>query len=263
MLTIFKPSKLIIVGATALFLSCGAINKLNLFPVSKDVELGLASKQQLEADPNIKVVPREKAPEAYRMLDDIVAEIKASGKLTYKDQFPWEVSIIKDDKVLNAFCTPGGHIYFYTGLMKYLDSVDDLAGVMGHEMAHADRRHSTNQLTKQYGTQTLLQLVLNQKNEQWGSYISNLLSLQYSRSDETEADSKSVEYLCGTKYQADGAAQFFKKIVADEGDKSALQTLFSTHPNPGNRVANITEQAQKCPQKPPVSMNYKKIVSTL
>ena len=66
--------------------------------------------------------------------------------------------LIDDDKTLNAFCTPGGFIYVYTGLIKFLDSEDQLAGVMGHEIAHAALRHSTRQMTKVYGVQTLLQV---------------------------------------------------------------------------------------------------------
>ena len=53
--------------------------------------------------------------------------------------------------MLNAFCTPGGYIYVYTGLIKYLDNEAQLAGVLGHEIAHADLRHVTDQLTEQYG----------------------------------------------------------------------------------------------------------------
>ena len=61
--------------------------------------------------------------------------------------FDWELKIIHDDETLNAFCAPGGYIYVYTGLIKFLAHEDNLAGVIGHEIAHADLRHSTQQLT--------------------------------------------------------------------------------------------------------------------
>ena len=67
-----------------------------------------------------------------------------------------DLRIIHDDSTLNAFCTPGGYIYIYTGILKFLDSEDEFAGVLGHEIAHADLRHSTRQMTKQYGVQILL-----------------------------------------------------------------------------------------------------------
>jgi len=69
----------------------------------------------------------------------------------HKDDFAWQVKIIDDPETLNAFATPGGYIYVYTGLIKFLDTEDQLAGVMGHEIAHADLRHSTRQMTSSYG----------------------------------------------------------------------------------------------------------------
>jgi predicted Zn-dependent protease len=59
--------------------------------------------------------------------------------LVHSKDFSWRIRIIANDSVLNAFCTPGGYIYFYTGILKYLESEDQLAGVMGHEMAHAEK----------------------------------------------------------------------------------------------------------------------------
>ena len=162
--------------------------------------------------------------------------------MAYRDEFAWEVKIIKDDETLNAFCTPGGHIYVYTGLIKFLDSEDQLLGVMGHEIAHAAMRHSTRQLTKIYGIQILASIVTGKSDPGLVEQIAlGLASLKFSRSHETEADSYSVEYLCGTTYNAAGAAGFFKKL---EGQSQPPEFL-STHPNPGNRVENMEKQKQE------------------
>ena len=97
---------------------------------------------------------------AYNYLQGITDEILNSGNVTYRDEFVWKIHIIEDDEVLNAFATPGGYIYVYTGLIKFLENEDDLAGVMGHEIAHSDQRHSVKQLQKMYGVQILLSVVL-------------------------------------------------------------------------------------------------------
>ena len=149
------------------------------------------------------------------------------------------MKIIDDDETLNAFCAPGGYIYVYTGLIKYLDSEDQLAGVMGHEMAHAALRHSTRQMTKVYGLSALY-AVISGKSEpgQLEQIALGLISLRFSRDHETEADTWSVKYLCPTDYNAAGAAGFFEKM---EGRPSPPEFL-STHPDPGNRVESIKAQ---------------------
>ena len=81
------------------------------------------------------------------------------GKVDFKDEFDWRLRIIHDDSTLNAFCTPGGYIYIYTGILKFLDSEDEFAGVLAHEIGHADMRHSTRQMTKLFGVQLLLDVL--------------------------------------------------------------------------------------------------------
>lgn len=221
---------------------CSKDGKINIFSLEDERQLGLQTKQQIEADPaNFPILDPVLYANAYNYINGIKDDILNSGKVTYKEEFAWEVKIINDDNTLNAFCTPGGYIYVYTGLIKYLNSKSALAGVMGHEIAHADRRHSTNQLTKQYGVQTLLDVVLGNNQGLVTQIASELVSLRFSRSDETEADKYSVIYLCPTKYEADGAARFFEQIEADGG--SGTPEFLSTHPNPDNRVNKIKEEA--------------------
>ncbi len=86
--------------------------------------------------------------DAYEHINRIRDSILETDELIYGDRFDWEVDIIENDSVLNAFCAPGGYICVYTGIIKFLDNEAQFAGVMGHEMAHADRRHVTDQLTK-------------------------------------------------------------------------------------------------------------------
>ncbi|MES2690975.1 MAG: M48 family metallopeptidase, partial [Bacteroidota bacterium] len=117
-----------------------------------------------------------------------------------------------------------------------------LAGVMGHEIAHADRRHSANQMLKSYGVQVLIDILTDGSAQQLAELGAQLLALKFSRSDETEADDYSVRYLLGTEYDAQGAKYFFQKISSSSG---GTPEFLSTHPNPDNRVANI-EATWKC-----------------
>jgi beta-barrel assembly-enhancing protease len=228
-----------------LFSGCGKDGVgLNIFSIEDDKQLGLQTKGQIESDPSqFPILDPSTHAAAYAYINALRDDILAGGVVTHKNDFVWEVKIIKNDDVQNAFCTPGGYIYVYTGLIKYLDNKSSLAGVMGHEMAHADKRHSTTQLTKQYGVQTMLDVVLGKNQGLLSQIGAQLVSLQFSRSDESQADEYSVKYLCPTKYKADGAANFFQKII-DQGSATPPAFL-STHPNPDNRVKNIQKQASE------------------
>jgi len=237
------------IGLATLFfiLSCdtlkdAGIGNVNIFPISQDKELGLQVKNEIASNPaEYKILDRTKYAEAYKHLDRMMSTILNSGQVKYKAEFAWESYIIQDDAVLNAFCTPGGYIYVYTGLIKYLENESDLAGVLGHEIAHADRRHSTAQLTKLYGVEILSAIALGENSGTTVAQIAkSLVSLKFSRSHETDADENSVKYLCPTAYKADGAASFFQKLI-DNQQAGGTPAFLSTHPSPANRVADITK----------------------
>lgn len=224
--------------------SCGNPddNSINIFSIEDDKALGAKVNAEIQSKPQeYPVLSRTQYPQAYTYLENIRGKILNGGNVYYKDQFVWEIYIIRDDNTLNAFCTPGGYIYVYTGLLKFLDSEHELAGVLGHEIAHADRRHSTDQLTKIYGIQMLLDIILGNNQNTITNIAASLVTLSFSRSNETEADTYSVRYLCPTDYRADGAAGFFQKLL-DSGQSGNTPVFLSTHPDPGNRVQNITDQ---------------------
>lgn len=223
--------------------ACSGGSGFNLFSLDQDKELGKQTAQQIESDPSqFPVLPERGNEEIYKYIRDITNTILNSGKVEYKDDFDWEVKLIDQDSVLNAFATPGGYIYVYTGLIKFLDSEDQLAGVMGHEIAHAARRHSTSQMTKAYGLSALSSIVTGNANPgMLEQIVIGITTLSFSRSHETDADAHSVIYLCETGYNAAGAAGFFKKM---EGS-SSTPAFLSTHPNPGNRVQDIEAKAKE------------------
>lgn len=217
---------------------------INLFSADQDMALGKQVNEEILNDPKqFPVLPEASNPEVYRYVRGIANKLLQTGKVQYSDKFAWEVRIIDDAKTLNAFCTPGGYIYVYTGLIKFLDSEDQLAGVMGHEIAHAALRHSTRQMTQVYGIAALSSVLTGRSQPGLIEQIAQgLISLKFSRGHETESDNYSVVYLCATNYNAAGAAGFFKKMEGQGGNPPAF---LSTHPDPGNRIANIEAKAKE------------------
>jgi len=227
-------------SALVVLASCKDDNgKVNLFSIQDDMTFGAQVSAEFEKDPTNVILDSTNNVAAYKFVYNLRDSILNTGLLTYGKVFQWRIRIIKDDTTLNAFCTPGGYIYIYTALIKYLESEDQLAGVMGHEMAHADRRHSTEAMTRQYGIQTLIDIVFGQNKGQLVRIAAGLKSLQFSRANETQADEYSVITLYPTAYNAKGAAGFFQKMI-DQGSSGRSPEFLSTHPNPDNRVAAIT-----------------------
>ncbi|HEX4886578.1 MAG TPA: M48 family metalloprotease [Luteibaculaceae bacterium] len=214
----------------------------NIFSLEDDINFGRQADSAIMANPaEYPVLNRAQFPASYAYIEKIRNKILNSGQVFYKDKFAWEIKIIRDDNTLNAFCTPGGYIYVYTGLIKFLDHESELAGVLGHEMAHADRRHSTDQLTQQLGLSTLLDIVLGKNQGALSNIGQTLLSLSFSRNQESEADDYSVMYLCPTDYSANGAAGFFDKLIS-QGSSGGTPTFLSTHPGPEDRVTKINSK---------------------
>lgn len=238
-----KPFALKISVATVFFAvlaACGVMNEknegkgFNLFTVEQDRQLGAQVAHQI--DSNVREYPpldSIRYKEVYQYLYKVRNNILNSGKVDFKDEFTWRLRVIHNDSTLNAFCTPGGYIYIYTGILKFLDSEDQLAGVLGHEIGHADMRHSTRQMTKMFGVQILLDVLAGDR-AALKQVTGALIGLKFSRSHETEADERSVRYLCPTQYNADGGAGFFEKIQSMGGQR--VPEFLSTHPDPGNRI---------------------------
>lgn len=226
-----------------LFTGCSDDDNPALISLEDDIEMGRQVMMQVESDTSeYDVLDSASNPEAYQYLYGIRDKILQSDDIRYRDEFAWRTRIIRDDETLNAFAAPGGFIYIFTGLIRYLDREDELAGVLAHEIAHADRRHSAQQIQKQYGISTVLTALSGGNPGILSQITANLLSLKFSRDDEEQADEYSVYYLCDTEYASDGTAGFFAKLE-QEGGGGPPQFL-STHPSPENRVEDIQERAQ-------------------
>jgi len=223
---------------------CGTLGSdFNVFSIEDDKALGRQVVAEMESDSSKMVLlDSVEHHQVYAYLYAVRDTLLNSGVVKHKNDFPWRIRVIHDDSTLNAFCAPGGYIYFYTGILKFLEAEDQLAGVLGHEMGHADLRHSTRQLTKMYGVQTLLSLVAGDRTLV-KNITSAIIALSFSRNHEKEADDCSVDYLCPTRYNADAGAGFFSKI-SQKGGKNPPEIL-STHPDPGNRIEAYRQKKQQ------------------
>lgn len=231
-----------------LFIYLGFIADEPVLDVEYDVELGRHSAKAILEDPEeFPLLSADDYPEAYGYLRRIVRDVVDTDALQYGDLFVYDsVKIIQKDDVLNAFCAPGGFIYVYTGLIKYLDSEDHLAGVLGHEIAHAELRHSSLRLQKEFGKQRLVEFVALTSpflgNVVAAQILRELSTLKYSRGQEADADRMSVRYLEDSPYACDGTAGFFEKLLR-EGDGVRIPEVLSDHPDAESRVREVRQLA--------------------
>jgi len=215
---------------------------INVFTVNQDIEFGQTLDEQILGNPDdFNILDETLYPDAYDHLERIRDNILASGELKYEDRFDWEVKIIHDS-VLNAFAAPAGYMYFYTGIINFLDNEAQFAGVMAHEMAHADRRHSTDNLTKQYGFSIMVGMILGNNPGQLAEIASGmaqgLSSLAFSRKNEYEADEYAVRYMNETDYHPPSLGGFFEKLESKK-TSGFTPTFLKTHPSPDDRLEQI------------------------
>jgi len=155
----------------------------------------------------------------------------------------WEVNVI-DSKELNAFCMPGGKIMFYSGLIQQLDLSDaEIAVVMGHEIAHALREHSREQVSQAIAARTAIDLgaallgLGKGSADLAGVAYDALISTKFSRSDESEADRIGLELTARAGYDPRAGVSLWQKMMKAGGGRAP--EILSTHPAETNRVEQI------------------------
>ncbi|WP_370653995.1 M48 family metallopeptidase [Rhodoferax sp.] len=160
----------------------------------------------------------------------------------------WEVNLI-GSRQINAFCMPGGKIAFYSGILDQLKLTDDeVATVMGHEIAHALREHARARMAKNAATgigANLLSNVLGlgQLGQTVTSYGAQLLTLQFSRSDESDADLVGMELAARAGFDPRAGVTLWQKMAA--ANTGAPPQWLSTHPSGNSRIADIQANLPK------------------
>jgi Zn-dependent protease with chaperone function len=164
-------------------------------------------------------------------------------------QWRWEVNLVTS-KQINAFCMPGGKIAFYTGILEQLKlSDDECAMIMGHEMAHALREHARARIAKSQGTGTLLSLGaqlfgLGQLGDLAANIGTQLLTLRFSREDETDADLVGLELAARGGYNPQAAVSLWEKM-AQAGGGAGGPSFLSTHPSGPARIQQLQANVPK------------------
>ena len=165
----------------------------------------------------------------------------------------WEVNLIGSDQI-NAFCMPGGKIAFYTGILQQLKLTDDeVAMIMGHEIAHALREHARERMGKSVLTQGAFQVGgalvasifgINPNLTDMGARMgANLVGLKFSRDDESEADLVGMELAARAGYDPRAGVTLWQKMSA--ANKGAPPQWMSTHPSGNTRIDEIKANLPK------------------
>ena len=256
-------------GRRAFLLGAGAAATSAALPALAQVDVGPASNLR-------KLVPAEDlenaATEQYAKL---LSDAKAKGALAppgepqlqrlrnissrlipqapqWNDRargWRWEVNLL-GSKEINAFCMPGGKIAFYTGILQQLKLSDDEAAmIMGHEMAHALREHARARIAKSQGTSmglsALSQLFgLGQIGDVVANLGTQLLTLRYSRDDETDADLVGLELAARGGFNPQAAVSLWEKM-AQAGGGAGGPSFLSTHPSGPQRIQHLQANVPK------------------
>jgi beta-barrel assembly-enhancing protease len=227
----------------------GVGHGLNFYSLEHEIALG----KQLSAE-----VERQ----AKFITDPVVTEyVNRVGQnlVRHSDaQVPFTIKVIDSD-VVNAFALPGGFFYVNSGLILHADEESELAGVMAHEIAHVCARHGTKQATKGEITQLAMIPAMIFIPYTWAGYAIYqgmqfaipMAFLQFTRTDEREADYLGLQYMYEAGYDPNAFVSFFEKVAADEKKQpGTVPKIFSTHPPTPDRIeASQKEIATILPQR--------------
>jgi len=171
---------------------------------------------------------------------------------------------VVDSPVTNAFALPGGTIVVYTGLIAAADDADQVAGVLGHEMAHVTMRHGLERVAQAAGLGTAIHLLLGDAQGMiaTSAELFQLASINsYSRAQEDAADSEGVRMLHAAQIDPAALARFFDRLREEHGDVPGVMSWMSTHPAHQDRVDRIHTQLAALPEQSyePVAVDWPEV----
>ncbi len=235
------------------FLAACAMN-----PVSGRQEFMLLSEQeeiQLGGQTDAEIVKQYRLYPDSRIAGYIDPLGRRLAKTSHRAELPFQFKIL-DSAVVNAFAVPGGYVYLTRGILASLNSEAELAGVLGHEIGHITARHSAQQYSRAQVAQVGLGIgsIVGAVFPVIGGLATGLaqagvgmLFLSFSRENERQADSLSVEYASKAGYDGAQLAAFFESLerMNPGADRSGLPSWFSTHPSPEDRLQAVRAQAKE------------------
>ena len=228
-------------------------SQLLLVSESQEMQLGAQAYEQVLKDPKVKIShdPREIEP-VKRVAARIIEAAKNSKYAETARQFDWEVSVIKDDKTMNAFALPGGKIAVYTGIFSVAKNEAGLAAIIGHEVTHALARHGAERMSQGQ----LAQVGLTVADVLIGSSAGNPATAQlmmaalglgvnvgvmlpFSRSHESEADYVGLLLAAQAGYDPHEAVRVWERM--EQLSKGQPPEFLSTHPGHETRIKQLEE----------------------
>ncbi|MDR1997674.1 MAG: M48 family metalloprotease, partial [Candidatus Margulisbacteria bacterium] len=208
----------------------GAVS-LNFYSDAQEIQLGAEYHPQI-----VKEYGEYDSPALLSYVQGIVNRL---GDVSHRPNLNYPVTLL-DTPEINAFALPGGHVYVCRGLLAYLNSEAELAGVLGHEIGHVNAKHGVEQMSQSSGFNlgiTLASLFLFQGDERrqktaqtLGSTASNIIMLSYSREDEMEADRLGLEYEHQAGFSPLGVGLVMRMFERLGGASGQTPAMLSTHP---------------------------------
>ncbi len=202
----------------------------------QEVEMGQDYSRQINAQ-----LPIVSDPEVNRYINVLGDEI---ARRTSRADLDWRFYVV-DSKEVNAFAVPGGYVYVNRGLIERTARMDELAGVLGHEIGHVVRRHSIKQMEKQQGANigvTLACVLTNVCNSQAAGTLINVAGgavfARFSRQDELDADQEAISNTVRAGISPQGIVTMFQKLIEERRSRpNAVAGWFATHPLEEDRIA--------------------------
>jgi len=214
--------------------------------VEEEIALGLQSAPQMAQEfgglyPDEQVQAR---------IDEIGRRLVESSQAR-ETEYPFEFHVLADDQTVNAFALPGGQVFITTALLSELDTVDEVAGVLSHEIVHVLARHSAQQLAKNQLTNGLIGAVAvateNASAAQTAAVIGQLVNMSYGRDHEIQSDTLGVCLMLDAGYEPEAMIEVMRVLAAAGGGQRQPE-FFSTHPSPDNRIERIQEAVDRAPE---------------
>ncbi|MBX2814666.1 MAG: M48 family metallopeptidase [Saprospiraceae bacterium] len=217
--------------------------------IDQEIAIGLQSAPSM-ANQHGGLHPDRRAQElvkqvGQRLVDNTIASISP---------YKYDFHLLRDQRTVNAFALPGGQIFITAALYNRLESEDQLAGVLGHEIGHVIERHSAERMAKQELIQGLTGAAVmatydpynpaTQRSGEVAKYIGNLVSMKFGRDQELESDDLGVRLMIEAGYQPEALIGVMKILKAAGGGQRQPE-FASTHPDPENRVERIQEAIDK------------------
>ena len=219
----------------------GKTQHINMTP-NQEVRMGLQSAPSM-AQQHGGLHPNAE----YQAIVDKVGERLVSSSIAKETPYRYDFHLLRDSQTINAFALPGGQVFITYALFSKLKNVDQLAGVLGHEIGHVLGRHSAERMAKQGLTQGLITAVMaggGGEAGQMAAQIGNMVNMKYGRQDELESDELGIRFMMASGYDPEQMIGVMEILKASNGGKRVSE-MQSTHPDPENRIEHIKAAIKK------------------